>query len=540
MGNIIYTDVLVVGAGVAGLRAACEASRQGAKVIILNKGACASPEIMGFDVVNEKEDTVDCFYNDLRACSGGISRSELTRTLAENSVKEIPFLESIGMEFDKNEDGSYHAKGILGSTYPRLVHSGAETGIVELRLMHQDLKARGVEIHQGVAVTDIIVVDGRACGAVGIKLNTNEFVEYSAKAVILATGGCGAMQSFATYPSDIVGDGYSIAYRAGAELVDMEFQQFEPCCFVYPEAIRGKVVPTTLLRIGAKLVNSEGEEFMPKYGLSRETVRKGELARAIATEVREGRGTPHGGVYYDCTMMPRDEIVIGHSIFYEPAIKAGLDMTKEPMEMHPACHTMLGGVCIDENARTCVEGLFAAGEVTGGVYGADRIGGCMGAETLVFGHRAGAAAAEYLKSAVTPDAASVKACVDALENRYNELCARKEGVSVAELRERIGKTLSSDLGIFRDKPTLEKALREIDAIEAELANAYAADPKDLPLLFGCENMIILARMQAIASLMREESRGVFYRVDFPERDDANWTKNIVFSKVDGELSVKTR
>ena len=161
MGKIITTDILIVGAGVAGLRAACEVSRCGAKVIILNKGACASPEIMGFNAVNEKEDSFDCFYNDLRACSGGISKAELSRTLAENSVKEIPFLESIGVELDKNEDGSYHARGILGSTYPRLLHHKSETGIAELRMMHEDLKARGVEIHQPVAVTDLVVIDGR-------------------------------------------------------------------------------------------------------------------------------------------------------------------------------------------------------------------------------------------------------------------------------------------------------------------------------------------------------------------------------------------
>lgn len=536
--KMIYTDVLVIGAGVAGLRAACAAVRQGVKVIIVNKGASASPEIMGFDAVVEKEDTKDCFFEDLRASACNISREELSRTLAECSVNEIDFLESIGFHFDQKPDGEYHVLHTLGCKYPRLVHHKAITGLQAVHLMIDDCRARGVEIHQPVTITDIIRTDAKAVGAVGVNMDSGELTEYISKAVILASGGCGAMQRETTYPKEIVGDGYAIAYRAGADLLDMEFQQFEPCSFIYPEDIKGRVVPTTLLRSGAELRNGLYQEFMTKYGLNRANAKKGELARAMVSEVNAGRGTPHGGIYYDMTMMPREMIVEGHSIFYEPALAAGLDITKEPAEMIPAAHTNLGGVCIDKTGATKIPGLYAAGEVTGGVHGADRIGGSAGAEALVFGNRAGTSAAAYAKDMSFADKESVDTVIIPHELLYATFCERKTGIPVTELRTRIRETLTKNVSIFRNEQKLTAAMKEIMCVEAELETAYADTPEDIVLLYNCYNMVLLAKMQITASLMRKESRGVFFREDFPERDDANWSRNIIFTRGGNEMQIR--
>lgn len=528
------TDVLVVGNGAAGLRAACAAAEQGLRVLVVSKGSCASVEIMGFNAVAEQGDTTDCFYEDLVEAGCELSKKELSRTLAEGSVKEIDFLEKLGFVFDCKEDGSYHVLHTLGCRYPRLVHQQAVTGIKAMSVMRQYCKDHGVEFESPVSITDVVLADGKVVGAVGLYGAKQEFAEYSCKAVVLATGGAGALRKISTYPGDSAGDGCAIAWRAGAKLVDMEFQQFEPCAFVHPKELWGKIVPTTLLRSGAKLVNGEHQEFMENYGLSRENARKGALSRAMAMEIREGRGTPHGGVYYDMTMMPRETIVKGHSIFYEPAIAAGLDITQEPAEMAPASHTFLGGVQIDSDGATCVPGLFAAGEVTGGVHGADRIGGCAGAETLVFGGQAGRAAGRYARECgVLPEAD-----VTPYRELYQELTNRQGDVNASELTDRLAETMSQNVGILRDEEGLKTALAEVTALKEQWKLAKAEEKLDV--LYGCRNLLTVAHMQVQASLLRKESRGVFSRVDYPQRDDINWKKNLVFYRRDEELVWETQ
>ena len=523
-------DVLIIGAGAAGLRAACAAAEMGVSVRVVSEGACASPEIMGFNAVVETEDSAECFYQDLYAAGCEISDVSLARTLAEGSRKEISFLERLGLDFDRKRDGSYHTLHTLGCTYPRLVHIGAVTGSRAMAKMKSFCREQGVEFQENVRITDLVLCERSVAGAVGICMETESFIEYGCKAVVLATGGAGALHRITTYPASCAGDGYMLAFRAGAELIDMEFQQFEPCSFVYPKALQGKIVPTTLLRSGAKLLNGLGEEFMERYGLTRENARKGALSKAIAAEIQRGSCTPHGGVYYDMTMLPAELIIEGHSIFYKPAKAAGLDITKVPAEMAPAGHTYLGGVRIDAAGATSVPGLFAAGEVTGGVHGADRIGGCAGAETLVFGRLAGETAGKYASGCTDRRPLST----ERQRKEFEDLSKRKTGISAAKLRGRLEEVMTRYVGILRDEQGLKTALEKVRKISGEIENASGGE-EGAAGLYRLRNMALLAEIQIQASLLRQESRGVFSRTDFPRQDDGKWRKNLVFWQENGEL-----
>jgi succinate dehydrogenase/fumarate reductase flavoprotein subunit len=391
-------------------------------------------------------------------------------------------------------------------------------------------------------ITQLLQHKDRIIGAVGINLRDGAFVSYLAKAVILTAGGCGAIYPITTYPKDIVGDGYAMAYRAGAELLDMEFLQFEPCCFAYPESIKGSPIPTTMMKEGAVLLNAQGERFMLKYGEKAENVQKDELARAIATEIAEGRGTKHRGVYYDVTMLPRDTVVINHNIFYDPALKAGIDLMKEPAEVAPAAHTLMGGVRIDEFCKASLEGLFAAGEVAGGVHGANRIGGASGAETLTFGARVGKYAALHaLATKALPSERTVDRLIEKEKKTYAARRERKRGMAdSAAFYNAIQKVMSENVGIIKNKKGLTKACEELAELEGRLGDLPVKDVRQLIEFYRYDNMITTGKMLAAASLARTESRGVHYRSDFPASQDKKWMKNIIIKQVDGEMKLEIR
>jgi succinate dehydrogenase/fumarate reductase flavoprotein subunit len=518
------TDILVIGNGLAGLRAAQAAARKGADVLVVSKGAGASPDIMGFNVTAVAEDSADTFYEDIMKSGSFINNKKLARVLAEDSIKEVSNLEDLGLEFDKNEDGSLDALQPIGCRFPRLVRHKALTGMKAMKLITDDCKEQGVVFQSGIMITDLLQSNNRIVGAVGIRLKDGEFVSFLAKAVLLASGGCGAIHPVSTYPKTIIGDGYAMAYRAGVELVDMEVLQFDPCCYVYPESIKGHPIATTMLNAGAKLLNAKGEDFMKeKYGKDAGKVLKAELSRAMALEIMEGNGTKHGGVLYDVTMLPRDMVVIGHSIFYDPAFKVGLDLMKEPAEVAPAAHTLMGGVKIDEFCAASKEGLYAAGEVTGGVHGANRLGG--GAQYAL--------AQEFISEDI------VKELIAHEEAKYLERKERKQGASdAAEILKGIQKTMSENVGMVKNSEGLNNAAAELAKLEDRLADIPIADGKQLTDVYKFENMITTGKLQVIASLQRTESRGVHCRSDFPDSDDANWIKNIVIKQVEGDMKIE--
>lgn len=531
--NTIKTDILIIGTGLAGIRAAQTAASEGASVTLLNKGKAASVEVMGFNAVVESNDSPGLYYRDMRESGKWINDPRIVNILAQNAYKEIPCLEELGMHFDRNGSGGYNALQTLGCRFPRLVGHKGVTGIEAMRFLTQDAAQHGTSIRNQLMVVDLLKEDGRICGAIALDTRSGSFYLFLCKAVILASGGGGNIYGTSTYPKGLVGDGYALAYRAGAQLQDMEFQQYEPCCFVYPKKLQGKLVPTTLLRAGARLLNKDGCEFMANYGLTKENAQKGELSRAIALEILAGRGTEHGGVYYDMTKLPASLLKEEHSIFYEPALAAGIDLTVTPVEMAPAAHTYLGGVRIGEDAQTSVRGLFAAGEVIGGLHGANRLGGCAGAETLVFGHIAGESAARWAwQTAACQDESGFIAQYRALKEEAQSHIAGDSRNSVSRLRNRLATLMSEKVGIIRREKSLREAYLELGELEKLLPSAFVSGPGAFFRLFELKNMLLVAKMQVMASLTRTESRGVFFREDYPAQDDACWLKNIVISRSD--------
>jgi fumarate reductase (CoM/CoB) subunit A len=535
-----FTDVLIIGSGLAGLRAAEAAAREGASVTVVGKGVGASPGIMGFDVAINPEDNKEVYYEDLLRSGWFINNKKLARILAEDSVREVANLEGLGLKFDKKADGSYDAFQPLGSTHPRLVHHKALTGIKGLSLIGKDCRKMGVLFVKRIMITELLRHNDRIIGAVGLDLRDGQFVSYLAKAVVLTAGGCGAIYPITTYPKDIVGDGYAMAYRAGAKMVDMEFLQYDPCCFVYPESIKGSPIATTMMKEGAVLRNELGERFMLKYGEKAENVQKDELSRAMAMEISEGRGSKHKGVYYDVTMLPRDMVVINHSIFYDPALKAGVDLTKEPAEVAPAAHTLMGGVKIDEFCKSSLDGLYAAGEVAGGVHGANRIGGASGAEILTFGARVGKyAALTALAAKALPSEKTVDKLIEKEKKTYSARKEKKGGTSdFKAIHTQIQTVMSENVGIIKNKKNLTRACDELTELEGRVGDLSVKGAKQLIDRYKFENMITTGKMLAAASLARTESRGVHYRSDFPARDDKKWLKNIVIRQADGEMKLE--
>ncbi len=538
--KIIDTDILVIGAGVSGLRAAVAAAEQGQKVVLVSKGASASPEIMGFNAPVVPGDSEELYFKDIGKSGYGINDPRLARVLSQRVLDEVAWLENAGVHFNRDETGNYIAIHTLGTTYPRLIKSGTSSGVTEMNVLLKLCDELSITRFMPIDVLGLMKSEARVSGAYGLDKRNKQILFFNAKAVILALGGCGALQSFSTYPRELVGDGYAMAYDAGATLVDMEFQQFEPCCFVFPKEIEGKVIATTLLRHGAVLLNGEGREFMADYGLTRENAQKDSLARAMENEVRAGRGTPHGGIYYNMTMMSRDLLYKDHEIFTKPAVAVGMNLTKDMPEMMPAAHTNLGGVLIDCDCRTEVQGLFACGEITGGLHGANRLGGCAGAETVVFGHIAGDSAAQFAMDSRHADRNTAEAACKDVVAHLDSLFEMSGKTKLADIHHTLGETLHKDMGILRSRESIAHAGQIAAELKEALLDAEVKDFEDIADYIHCKNMLLVAEMQIKASHMRTESRGVFYREDYPNLDEVNWNKNILIRANCGKMETALR
>ncbi len=388
------TDVLVLGFGLAGLRAAESAVKWGCRVLVVGRGAGASPGVIGFNAPVGKGDSVERFRADIERNGAGLAVPELTAVLAGKAGESVADLERLGISFDRRE-GEYQLLQPLGCSVPRLVHLANRTGPESIRLIRDFLLQSGVGFLPVAGVAALVKNGGAVCGAEVI-LSETETRFIAAKAVVLALGGGGSIYAGSTYPGDVTGSGYALALEAGAELCDMEFVQFEPCRGIWPRPLG---ISTTLLSHGGSLYNGEKRVFLLKEARD---CSKAELAFFIGREIFRGRPTPHGGVWLDLSGVPEEELTVGHAMYYRRFLGAGIDLKTTPVEVAPAAHTFLGGVRIDAACRTSVSGLFAAGEVTGGVHGANRIGGNAGTEVYVFGRIAGESAAHYAQGTALP------------------------------------------------------------------------------------------------------------------------------------------
>ena len=585
-------DVVVIGAGGAGLRAAVEARAAGLRVAIVCKslfgkahtvmaegGAAAS---MGN--VNDNDNWKVHFRDTMR---GGkfLNHYRMAELHAKESPDRIWELEVWGALFDRTKEGKISQRNFGGHEYPRLAHVGDRTGLELIRTMQQrivalqqqDAKESGnaeshIKVFAELTITEILKENGKIAGAYGYWRENGNEVLFEAPAVIIATGGVGKTFKITSNSWEGTGDGHALALKAGANLVDMEFLQFHPTGMVWPPSVRGILVTESVRGEGGILTNSLGERFMFKYipdvfkdkyadneaeadrwyldqdnnRRPPELLPRDEVARAINSEVKAGRGTEHGGVFLDVSKrIPADVIKkrlpsMWHQ-FYE---LAGVDITKEAMEVGPTCHYVMGGVEVepDTAAAVGVPGLFAAGEVAGGMHGSNRLGGNSLSDLLVFGRRAGMGAVEYVKK--NPNATvSEKAIADAAA-RIEAPFSRAGGENSYSLHAELQEVTHNLVGIIRTGKEVEDAIAKIADIRARSAKvAVAGDRKFNPgfhLAFDLDNMLLVAESTAKSALLREESRGGHTRDDFPGMN-SKWRQVNHISSFDGkQVNVKAQ
>ena len=500
------TDCLILGGGLAGLWAAREAVRAGRRVILVQDGAGASPWVHGFNRPVRPGDSARVFWEDTQKSGLGLSDPALSEALCGDAGAVFDEIRAMGLSFNRGPDGEYQAIRPLGASYPRVVSIGNETGTAVMEKLREEIRGKITEIPRARALK-LLKSGGRAAGALIWDQENGRWLTVGAGAVILACGGFCGIFPVSTNKRDSGGDGCAMALSAGARLCDMEFIQFEPSAAVWPEALIGTSMITTLFFEGAVLRNRLGERFMCAYGEQAERVGKDVLARCIAREIAEGRGTAHGGVFMDITGVPAEKLRRDYPMYVERYRNVGIDLTKEWIELAPAPHTALGGVVADADGRTDVPGLFACGEMIGGVHGANRIGGSAGLETMVFGRRAGRAAARYLASAPEapePDEPNVPYGQESI------------GETLAALRGAMRQALSEGLGAARNGETLARTAGTLTGLLEEARSLSGRDGGEAFRLYRLTNDLLTALSAAKAALARTESIGCHNRTDHPE------------------------
>ena len=508
------TDVLIIGGGVTGFMAAYWMSKD-KTVTLLHTGRGASPYITGYNAVVSEGDSVETFINDTYASGWKQGNPELIRAMCEGSTTTIPFLKEIGFQFDMEGD-NYRARRPIGASYPRVVGNGNISGKIIVDLLIEELKERETfTLMTPVRILRLLKKNNRACGALGVDVKENKLICFDTSAVILAVGGFCKIYEFSSNTSDIGGDGVAMAYELGLPLVDLEFVQFEPSGAVWPLAIRGHGMITTLNHEGAVIKNNEGERFMFRYDPNGEKVNKDLLGRGIYTEVKEGRGSPHGGVWFDCTAVPEKRIHEAYEMFYQRYIRQGIDLTKEPIEIFPAAHTSLGGVVINKDCSTALSGLFVGGETAGGIYGSNRIGGSAGTETQVFGKIAGIAANAYLESNEAPAFATDEEwqiLIDETAGQGNGPVLTEEEMNA--MRSDMENTLSADLNVVRVGADIERASAHLkEMLEKVEASGKQTTVEGLLKKTRIQHDLQTAYLLSLSALERTESNGCHWRTD---------------------------
>ncbi|GEL18503.1 fumarate reductase/succinate dehydrogenase flavoprotein subunit [Pseudonocardia asaccharolytica] len=584
-------DVVVIGAGGSGLRAAIEARARGKRVAIISKslfgkahtvmaeGGCAAA--MGN--VNPNDNWRVHFRDTMR---GGKFLNDWR--MAELHAKEAPDrvweLETYGALFDRTEDGKISQRNFGGHTYPRLAHVGDRTGLELIRTLQQKIVSlqqedhratgdyeSGIRVFHECTITELFKADGRIAGCFGYFRDDGRFVRFDAPAIVLATGGIGKSYSVTSNSWEYTGDGHALALRAGATLINMEFLQFHPTGMVWPPSVKGILVTESVRGDGGVLRNSEGKRFMfdyipevfrEQYATTEEEgdrwytdpddnrrppelLPRDEVARAINSEVKAGRGSPHGGVFLDVSTRLKPEEIIRRlpSMHHQFKELADVDITAEPMEVGPTCHYVMGGIEVDpDTAMSTVPGLFAAGECAGGMHGSNRLGGNSLSDLLVFGRRAGLGAAEYADSLGTRPAVE-QDTVTAAANRamlpFSSATDGGENPFVVQLE--LQKTMHELVGIIRKADEMETALKKLEGIAARARTVRVSGHREFNpgwhLALDLRNMLLVSLCVAKAALERQESRGGHTRDDFPVMD-SEW-RNVLLvcsASVGGEDS----
>jgi fumarate reductase (CoM/CoB) subunit A len=513
--DVVDTHVLVIGSGGAGVRAALEASRYGDVVLIsktlTGKGGCTTMAEGGYNAVLREQDSCEIHREDTLRGGAYLNDPALVEVLVAEAPDRMADLIRWGAVFDVTDDREIAQRPFGGQRFPRTCYAGDRTGHEMMMTLVEQLRASDALILQEVGVIALAKNDDRVCGAIGLD-RKGELSLVRADATVLATGGGTQVYDISTNSASGTGDGFALGYRAGARLIDMEMVQFHPTGAVYPHDARGRLITEAVRGEGGVLKNRLGERFMERYDPERmELSTRDVVARSIATEIMEGRGTAHGGVFLDVSHLPASTIEERLPIMLEQFLEFGVDIREEPMEVAPTAHHIMGGLAITPEGATTVPGLFACGEVTGGVHGANRLGGNALADTQVFGKRAGESAGKTPRKAGRIDPSRLVA-------EELRLCSFSEGDLappriVSELKEAMWK----GAGIFRTMQGLSSAEEAISRLSD--IRPLATGPGNLLECCTVENMLLLSRLIVRGAILRKESRGAHVRRDISQ----NWT-----------------
>jgi succinate dehydrogenase / fumarate reductase, flavoprotein subunit len=575
-------DVLVIGAGGAGLRAAIEAAHSGASVGLICKSLLGKAHTVmaeggvaaALANVDDRDNWMVHFADTMR---GGqyLNNWRMAELHAKEAPDRVRELEAWGAVFDRTPDGRILQRNFGGHKYPRLAHVGDRTGLEMIRTLQDYAIYQPIEVHMECTVVSLLKDGNRVTGAVAYDRQRGRFKLFAAKAVVLATGGIGRAFSVTSNSWEYTGDGHALAYNAGAALQDMEFVQFHPTGMVWPPSVRGILVTEGVRGEGGILVNREGRRFMfddvPENYRNQtadneeegwrytqgdknsrrppELLTRDHVARAIMKEVREGRGSPHGGVFLDISWIKgklsnAEEHIRKKlpSMYHQFKQLADIDITKEPMEVGPTTHYVMGGVRVDGDTQmSTVPGLFAAGEVGAGLHGANRLGGNSLSDLLVFGKRAGQYAAEFAKrqSATRVDAQQADAITREALEPFDQNGA---GENPYEVEHDLQTMMQSLVGIVRRESEIREALDGLSGLRERARKVSVTGNREYNpgwhTALDLRNLLIVSEIVARAALERKESRGGHFRDDFPDKDPAYGKFNIVIRKgAGGEMQV---
>ena len=528
-------DVLIIGAGGAGLRAAIEALAKGASVGVVCKSLLGKAHTVmaegGIAAAMANVDTADGWKPHFRDTMRGgkfLNNWRMAQLHAQEAPDRVRELEQWGALFDRTDSGAILQRAFGGHTYKRLCHVGDRTGLEMIRTLQDRGVQLGFDVYMECTVTRLLTDSGRVAGAFGYWRENGRFIVFKAKSIVIATGGIGKAWPITSNSWEYSGDGMTLAYEAGAELMDMEFVQFHPTGMVWPPGVQGLLVTEAVRGEGGILRNKLGERFMEKYDPKRmELSTRDVVARSIYTEVKEGRGTEHGGAYLDISHKPADYVKKKlPSMYHQFKELADVDITKGPMEVGPTCHYVMGGIHVDaETAESTLPGLFAAGEAAAGLHGANRLGGNSLSDLLVFGRRAGMAAADHAKR--VSNAGVSDAQIAEAERELLAPFSNPSAESPYAVHRDLQKVMQSLVGIFRTEEDLKKAFAELEELKARAAKASVEGSRlfnpGWHLASELKSMLTVSEAVALSALARTESRGAHSRIDFPNYDPV-WEK----------------
>ena len=522
---VIETDVLVIGGGSAALTAALEAKAVGVTVLLVSKGTIGrggNTVVSGAGFAtyipdNHNSDSREAFCEDILSGGKKINQNHLVQVMVDQSSFVLPFLEEKGVKFEKKGD-FYLRRTPPGHSYPRQVPTIYKPGDYHTRglsitvPLREAAQSSGIQFLEKSMVAKLLKDEEGVCGAIAIDSVRKKIVRIKAKAVILATGGAGMIYERTNNTSDITGDGYALALEAGAKLIDMEFVQFYPTMGIKPLKM---TVSTPLFGDGAILRNKNKERFIGNYDPAGDKATRDSMTRAIYLESRSGRGVD-GGVYVDCSRIPKQILMEKHRGFFEFLNKHGLNPEKDWLIVAPTTHFFMGGVQVDAYGRSNVGRLYAAGEIVGGLHGANRLSGNALTETVVFGRIAGAMAAQHAKKEITlRDPGSVL-----------ELPSGHREIDIRDVRSALRKSMWLNASVVRSKDSLSMALNDIHFLKKEIHDTMVDGLEQLTKWIEVKRMLEISEVVVYSALFREESRGSHFRSDFPATVDSRWYGNI--------------